>query len=87
MDSYKILFNKTAEKELRKIQKPDLERIVHKVQHLSKNPRPEYAQMLKGEGRYYRIRQGDFRIVYEISDSEKRVAVIKIGHRREVYNR
>lgn len=42
--------------------------------------------MLKGEGRYWRIRHGDYRVVYEIDDSARRVTVIKIAHRREVYD-
>ncbi len=41
--------------------------------------------MLKGHGRYWRIRQGDYRIIYGIDDSTREISIIKIGHRREVY--
>ncbi len=85
MASYKISFRHSAEKELRKIPKPDLRRLVERIGALSNNPRPSGAQMLKGENRYYRIRQGDYRVVYEVDDPAQQVIVIKVGHRREVY--
>ncbi len=53
---------------------------------LKENPRPSGAQMLKGEERYFRLRQGDYRIIYEITDESEEVTIIKIGHRREVYD-
>ena len=86
MASYKILFKKSAEKELRAILKPHLTKIVEKIKLLSQNPRPHGTQMLKGEDRYFRFRQGDYRIIYEVHDSEHTVTIIKIGHRREVYD-
>ena len=86
MVSYKILVKQSAEKELRKISPPNLTKIVNRIHSLSNQPRPSGAQMLKGEARYYRIRQGDYRVIYEINDAEKFVNVIKIGHRREVYD-
>ncbi len=85
MGSYKVSFRKSAEKELRKIHAPDLRRLVDKIGALSNNPRPPGIQLLKGEDRYYRIRQGDYRVVYEVDDSERGVIVIKVGHRREIY--
>ena len=85
MDSYKVSFRRSAEKELRKIQKSDLRRVTDRVGALSVNPRPAGAQMLKGEDRYYRIRQGDYRVIYELDDPDRQVIIIKIGHRREVY--
>ena len=85
MASYKILFTRSAEKELRKIPSPHLARIVNKINALSHEPRPLGAQMLKGEERYFRLRQGDYRIIYDVSDLEQRIIIIKVGHRREVY--
>lgn len=82
---YKVLFTRSAEKELRKLPSPDLTRIVNKINALTQEPRPFGVQMLKGEDRYFRLRQGDYRIVYDVSDAEQRITVIKIGHRREVY--
>lgn len=85
MGSYKILIKRSAEKELRKIPKPYLEKMVRKIHTLAENPRPEGSELLKGGERHYRIRQGDYRIVYEISDATAEITIIKIGHRREVY--
>ncbi len=86
MDSYNLLFKKSAEKELRSIPKTFLEKIVQKIGTLSQHPRPFGVQVLRGDERYYRLRQGDYRIVYEIDDAVKKITIIKIGHRREVYD-
>lgn len=86
MDSYNLLFKASAEKELRAITKPYLEKILQRIEMLSRTPRPHGIQMLRGEERYYRLRQGDYRIIYEIDDAAKLVTIIKIGHRREVYD-
>ncbi len=86
MASYNLFFKKSAEKELRKISAPYLQKNMPRIQTLSKDPRPNASQMLKGESRYYRIRQGDYRIIYEVDDGQETVTIIKIGHRREVYD-
>ena len=87
MASYSISISRSAEKELRKVPHPYLKKIIEKIKTLSANPRPEGIQMLKGEDRYFRLRQGDWRLVYEVNDAEKKVTITKIGHRREVYDR
>lgn len=87
MASYRIVFTRSAEKELRKVPHPYLKKIVEKIKTLSAYPRPAGIQMLKGEDRYFRLRQGDWHLVYEVNDAEKKVTIIKIGHRREVYDR
>lgn len=84
MGSYRVLIRKSAEKELRQIPKPDLRKITAKISSLSGQPRPMGSEKLAGNDRY-RIRQGDWRIIYGIDDTVKIVTVIKIGHRREVY--
>lgn len=81
---YKLGFKRSAEKELRAIPKIDLQRLLHKIESLPMNPRPHGSQKLSTQ-ELYRIRQGDWRIVYFIDDKEKHIEVIKIGHRREVY--
>ena len=85
MVSYKVRVKQSAEKELRTISKSDLGRIISRIQALSKDPRPKNVEMLRGQDRYLRLRQGDYRILYEVDDSKKEVLVIKVGHRREVY--
>lgn len=86
MDSYKIFFKRSAKKELRGISQPYLSQILDRIQHLGEEPRPPQAEMLKGEGRYFRVRQGDYRIVYEVDDANSVVTILKVGHRREVYS-
>ena len=85
MVSYKITMTRGAEKELREISKPDSQRIARRIQTLATNPRPHGSEILKGQDRFFKVRQGDYRILYEINESEKEVILIKIGHRREVY--
>ena len=82
--SYSILIKRSAEKELRTVPKPDIQRIAEKIQALGADPRPKGCVKLAGlEG--YRIRQGDWRVLYEIEDKKHEVSVYKIGHRREIY--
>ena len=86
MDSYKINFKRSAEKDLRQISNLFLRQLIQKTKSLAINPRPAGVQMLKGENRYFRIRHGDYRIIYEIQEIEKIVHIIKIGHRRDIYD-
>jgi mRNA interferase RelE/StbE len=84
MGSYSILFRDSAVKELRSVPKHDLERIVQRVASLAEDPRPRGSEKLSGQERY-RLRQGDYRIIYSIQDQELTIWIVKIGHRREVY--
>jgi mRNA interferase RelE/StbE len=84
MASYKLFIKREAEKEIKKLPKADLKRIVKKILTLPKNPRPSGCEKLK-ENVGYRIRQGAYRIVYLIDDQEQKISIIKVGHRREVY--
>jgi mRNA interferase RelE/StbE len=80
---YSIFFKESARKELETIPKRDLQRIMERVAGLSDDPRPHGSEKLSGQERY-RIRQGNYRIVYSIQDIGLTVWVVKIGHRREV---
>jgi len=60
-------------------------RVLRKLESLEQNPRPFGAEKLAGPEDFYRVRVGDWRIVYAIRDRELVVIVIRIGHRREVY--
>ena len=84
MDVYKVSIKRDAEKDLSDLSKNDLRKMTQKIQHLAKNPRPQGCEKLKGE-EGYRIRQGDYRVVYLVDDQEKQVRIIRVGHRREVY--
>lgn len=85
MAQYKLLIKASAAKELQAIRnKRDRQRIVKRIQSLENNPRPHGSQKLSGRERY-RIRQGQYRIVYAIENDELVVYVVKIGHRKDVY--
>lgn len=86
MANYKIKIKPSAKKELLKFPKKDLQRIIDKILLLSQNPRPTGCEKLSGEEKY-RIRQGNYRIVYSIEDLELIVIVVKIGHRKDVYRK
>jgi len=81
---YSIFFKTSARKELETIPKRELQRIMERIAGLADDPRPHGSEKLSGQERY-RIRQGNYRIVYSIQDTELTVWLIKIGHRREVY--
>lgn len=85
MAQYRLLIKASAAKELRAIPtKRDRQRIVKRIQGLATDPRPPGSQKLSGRERY-RIRQGQYRIVYGIEKDELVVYVVKIGHRKDVY--
>jgi len=82
---YKLVIKASAVKELRAIpNKRDRQRIVRRIQGLENDPRPPGSQKLSGRERF-RIRQGQYRIVYGIEKDELVVYVVKIGHRKDVY--
>ena len=88
MARYKLLIKKTAAKELEAIAgKKDRERITQRILALADNPRPAGVEKLSGINEKYRIRQGDFRILYEIQDAILVVYVVRIGDRKEVYRK
>ncbi|PYQ31446.1 MAG: type II toxin-antitoxin system mRNA interferase toxin, RelE/StbE family [Acidobacteria bacterium] len=88
MASYKLLIRKSAAKELEGVEgKKDRQRIVERIQALAENPRTSGVEKLSSSGEKYRVRQGDYRIVYEIDDKVETVTIVKIGHRKDVYRR
>ena len=84
MASYKIEIKKSAAKEIAKLPKVVLRRIIDKIQTLSSNPRPQGCKKLSGDEKY-RIRVGVYRILYSITDEKLVVFVVKVGHRKNVY--
>jgi mRNA interferase RelE/StbE len=84
MGRYKIIFRKSVAKDLRTIPNQDLRRILASIDSLSDEPRPPGIEKL-AEQKKHRIRQGDYRIIYEITDDELVVIVVKVGHRKDVY--
>jgi mRNA interferase RelE/StbE len=84
MAGYKVFFKKSVEKDFKNIPAADLRRIIKLVGSLAENPRPTGCEKLTGQERY-RVRQGRYRIVYSIEDSELTVWVVKAAHRKDVY--
>lgn len=84
MASYSIEIKRSAARELAQIPRKDLGRVVKRIQSLAVDPRPNGVEKLSGQERY-RVRQGDYRILYEIEDQVLRILVVKVGHRRDVY--
>jgi len=84
MASYELVFRKSVAKDLRAIPRQDVKRILQRIRALSDDPRPSDCEKLSGQDRY-RIRQGVYRIVYEIEQARLVVLVVKVGHRRDVY--
>lgn len=82
--SYNVAIKKSAERELRFVPAVDLRRITDRIATLAHNPRPVGSEKLSTQEQY-RVRQGDYRIVYTVDDDRRTVEIIKIGHRREVY--
>lgn len=82
---YEILFSEVIKKQQKKIPKKDLERIKVLVVALKENPRPWKCKKLVGGENEYRIRYGDWRILYSIRESSKRVVVYGILNRKEAY--
>lgn len=83
---YEIRFLPSVRKDLRGIPRPAVRRILAAIDQLAEHPRPPASKKLTGLD-LYRIRVGIYRIVYEIDDREFTIAVVKVGHRREVYGR
>ena len=84
MAKYKISIKKSAAKELETIPKKDIDKIIPRIRSLADNPRPQGSQKLSAKEQY-RIRQGDYRIVYAVQDQEFSVHIVKIGHRKDAY--
>ncbi len=81
---YKVLIEKKVQKSLKKIPEPNYTRIKTSILKLGKNPRPTgYIKLKDRDG--YRIKQGNYRIIYDIEDKIKIVAVISVGHRKNIY--
>jgi mRNA interferase RelE/StbE len=82
---YEVKFTKGARKMLRKLSQELLDRIQTKIDDLAIEPRPNGVKKLKGEENSYRIRVGDYRVIYDIFDDVLLVSVVEVGHRSEVY--
>lgn len=85
MSSYKVFFKPSADRQLRKLSDGLQRRIVGEVEALARIPRPRGVVKLAGHENLWRIRVGDYRIVYEIHDSRLVILVLRLAHRKDVY--
>jgi mRNA interferase RelE/StbE len=85
VESYSLELKRSASREVEDLPtKKDRRLVVDRISKLADDPRPPGSEKLAGDDRY-RVRQGPYRIVYEIDDAARTVVIVKIGHRREVY--
>ncbi len=84
MARYKVFFKQSVEKDFRSIPKKDIKKILKRIKMLEEEPRPQGCEKLTSQERY-RLRQGRYRIVYSIQDSELTVYVVKVAHRKDIY--
>lgn len=82
---YTLLLKSSAERDLRRLSRSLLERIHARLLSLRDDPRPHGARKLAGNREGWRVRVGDYRVLYQIDDAEQTVTVVRIKHRREVY--
>jgi len=83
--NYRIAITATAEKELKRLESIDRRRVSQALQRLADDARPTGTRKLSGSKNDWRIRVGDYRVLYEIDDEEKLVTAWRIAHRREAY--
>jgi mRNA interferase RelE/StbE len=82
---YRILLERSAEKDLARLSSEIHDRVIAAMQALATNPRPPGCRKLAGTKHDWRVRVGDYRVVYEIADRIRAVRVNRVRHRREVY--
>ncbi|WP_080999177.1 type II toxin-antitoxin system RelE family toxin [Trueperella pyogenes] len=84
---YHVEFTSAAARQVKKLSRPTRERVLSAVEALAANPRPQGSRKLVGEQRAWRIRFGEYRIIYEIFDDSLTVTVVRAAHRREVHRK
>jgi mRNA interferase RelE/StbE len=83
--SYTVLGLSAIERELSRLRKKDYERIAAAILRLGEEPRPANCQKMKGRDTW-RIRVGEYRVIYEINDQARIVTILDVGHRKEIYH-
>ena len=86
MEGYRLIIKPSASKELQAITDKDtLLRLIERIKLLQVQPRPSGSEKLAGRLNLYRLRQGNYRVIYSVDDQSHVVDIIKVGHRRDVY--
>lgn len=81
---YKIELRRRAQRALDRLPKTDFQVVVEAIKELAQTPRPRGVEKVKSTG-LWRIRQGDYRIIYGIDDNRQIIIIVRVGHRREIY--
>lgn len=84
---YEVYVEKTAENDLKRLPTNIFHRIIPQIRNLAENPRPSGCRKLTGSKNDWRIRIGDYRVLYEIDEKAKAVKIMRVRHRREAYRR
>ena len=85
--TYRVEFTTAAARLVRKLPRPARDRILDAIADLRRDPRPHGSKKLIGEQTAWRVRVGDYRVIYDVFDDELIVTVVRAAHRREVYDR
>lgn len=85
--SYRIDFTTAAARQVKKLPRPARDRILGAIEGLTDDPRPHGARKLVGEQTSWRIRVGDYRVIYDVFDAQLTITVVRAAHRREAYDR
>jgi mRNA interferase RelE/StbE len=85
VDEYAIVFARSARKELERLEQPLAFRILRRIEALALTPRPDGCRKLQGATNLWRIRVGDYRVLYALDDIQKIVDVIAVRHRSDAY--
>jgi mRNA interferase RelE/StbE len=83
--NYQITFSRSARKELQKLEDALLHKIFLKIENLTTNPKPVGCRKLQSYEDLWRIRIGDYRVLYSINETEKQIDIIAVRHRKEAY--
>jgi mRNA interferase RelE/StbE len=82
---YRVFLERAAERQLKQLSAKLPNRVIAAIQSLGSDPRPTGCRKLAGDDNDWRIRTGEYRVVYEIDDAKKEILVNRVRHRREVY--
>lgn len=82
--TYKIEIRRQAQRALDRLPDNDYRKVLDAITDLANSPRPRGVEKVKGSV-YWRVRQGDYRIIYDINDKQRLITIVRVGHRREIY--
>lgn len=82
---YNVLITKSAQREIKYLPKTEIPGIIDKIKALKNGPRPFGSKKLLGSANAYRIRKGDYRILYAVEDKTKEITIYKVDHRKDIY--